>query len=287
MNFKGNLKRSLATSDKCKQNGKSILTSNESEKSDLADKLKPKSKDLSKSAAVDAKKPSSVDKGAKYEFRLEDHRPVPLAININNWALVLRNERQKEVLNIWMRKIAPSITVQSPVDGLSDGQLTSGYSPKGASSVPSWVPPVTRPFLQWPILDDFGELDPLDLDDRCQRFLRAFLLDLPVPISMSKEERARRPRQASAQRVIAKATVSVAGKNLAEVRDKIKADGKNACATEICDKFEELLRLFLPDQYVTDSGSDPIQLYWGAVYVINSGCDPIQLYWGAVYVITV
>ena len=231
--------------------------------------MKSKSKDLSESAAVDAEKLSSVEKGAKYEFRLEDHLPVPLAININNWALVLYNERQQEVLNVWMRQIAPSVTVQSPVDGISDRQLSSRYSQRGASSGPSRVPPVTRPFLQWPIVDDFGELDPLDLDDRCQRFLRAFLLDLPVPISMSKEERAKRPRQASAQRVTAKAIVSVAGKNLAEVRDKIEADGKNACATEICDKFEELLRLFLPGRYVADSESDPIRLYWGAVYVIT------------------
>lgn len=56
-------------------------------------------------------------------FWLEDDRPVPVAININNWASVLRNEQHKEVINIWMRKDVPSITVQAPVDHKSGGQL--------------------------------------------------------------------------------------------------------------------------------------------------------------------
>ena len=122
--------------------------------------------------------------------------------------------------------------------------------------------------MEWPIVDEFGEMDHLDLDDRCQRFLRAFVLDLPVPVVMSKEERARRPKQASAQRVAAKATIQIAGKTLAKVRKKIEANGNNTLATEICNKFEELLSLFLSAQYGIDSDSDPIQLYWGAVYVI-------------------
>lgn len=204
-------------------------------------------------------------KSVRYKFWLEDDCPVPVAININNWTSVLRDERHKEVLNIWMRKDVPSITVQSPVDHKTGGQTSFGYSKGAASS----VPPIVKPFLAWPILDEFGELDPLDLDDRCQRFLRAFVLDLPVPIIMTKGERARRPKQASAQRVAAKATVSIAGKTLTEVRNKIQADGNNAFAIEICDKFKELLRLFLPDQFGIESESDPIQLYWGAVYVIT------------------
>ena len=203
-------------------------------------------------------------KQVKYKFWLEDDRPVPLAIDINNWASVLSNERDKEVLNIWMRKDVPSITVQSPVDHISGRKLSFEQSEQGASSVPVMI----RPFLEWPIVDEFGESDPLDLDDRCQRFLRAFVLDLPVPVVMSKGERARRPKQASAQRVAAKANVRIVGKTLAEVRNKIEADGNNALAIEICDRFTELLRLFLPAQYGIDSDSDPIQLYWGAVYVI-------------------
>lgn len=240
----------------------------------LADKSK--SRDLGKASPVDTEKKNPKAKGistsgdkaqvksVRYKFWLEDDRPVPLAIDINNWALVLRNERDKEVLNIWMRKDVPSITVQSPVDHISGRQPSFGQSERGASSVPL----VTRPFLEWPIVDEFGELDPLDLDDRCQRFLRAFVLDLPVPVVMSKGERARRPKQASAQRVATKANVRIVGKTFAEVRNKIEANGNNPLAIEICEKFKGLLGLFLPARYGIDSDSDPIQLYWGAVYVI-------------------
>lgn len=198
-------------------------------------------------------------------FWLEDDRPVPVAININNLASVLRNEQHKEVINIWMRKDVPSITVQAPVDHKSGGQLKHGHVEGSASS----SPPVTKPFLAWPVVDEFGEWDPLDLDDRCQRFLRAIVLDLPVPIIMSKEERARRPKQASAQRVAAKARISIPDKTFAEVRNEIEADGNDALAVEIRDKFKDLLGFFLPDSYGINSGSEPMRLYWGAVYVIT------------------
>ena len=234
---------------------------------------------MGKSSPVDTEKRSPINQGVsklgdkaqvksvRYKFWYEDDRSVPVAININinNWALVLSKERHKEVLDIWMRKDVPSITVQSPVDHRSDGQMSFGRSEGGWSS----VPPVTKPFLAWPIVDEFGELDPLDLDDRCQRFLRAFHLDLPVPIVMSKEERAKRPKQASAQRVAAKATIPIAGKTLAEARNEIEADGDDAFGIEIFDKFKELLRLFLPDPYGINSESDPIRLYWGSVCVIT------------------
>ena len=203
-------------------------------------------------------------KPVQYRFWYEDDRPEPVAININNWASVLRNGRHKEVLNIWMRKDVPSITVQSPTDHKLGAYMSTGQSDgEGAR-----VPPVTLPFLAWQIVDEFGELDPLDLDDRFERFLRAFILDLPVPVNMSKEERARRPKQASVQRVAAKASISIAGKTFAEARSKIEADGNDAFAIELSEKFKELLGLFLPESHAIDSESDPIRLYWGAVSVI-------------------
>ncbi|CAD6592999.1 MAG: hypothetical protein ASARMPRED_006874 [Alectoria sarmentosa] len=273
------IKRSIADQDNRKPTQKGNLTSNDEGKAHLADKSKLNSRDLGKSSPVDTEKRSPINQGVsklgdkaqvksvRYKFWYEDDRSVPVAININinNWALVLSKERHKEVLDIWMRKDVPSITVQSPVDHRSDGQMSFGRSEGGWSS----VPPVTKPFLAWPIVDEFGELDPLDLDDRCQRFLRAFHLDLPVPIVMSKEERAKRPKQASAQRVAAKATIPIAGKTLAEARNEIEADGDDAFGIEIFDKFKELLRLFLPDPYGINSESDPIRLYWGSVCVIT------------------
>lgn len=236
---------------------------------------KPKSRDSGKPSAVDTEKKSPAGRGVsapgdkahakpvKYKFWHEDDRPVPVAININNWASVLRNGGHKEVLNIWMRKDVPSITVQS-TDHNSGGQLSSGQFEGGQAHVPS----VTKPFLMWPIVDEFGEVDPLDPDDRCERFLRAFVLDLPVPVVMSREERARRPKQASAQRIVAKSSISISGRTLAEVRNEIKEDGENAIATEICNNFSRLLGFFLPASYGIDFTSDPIRLYWGAVSVI-------------------
>ena len=184
-----------------------------------------------------------------------------MAITINNWASILRNGRHKEVLNIWMRQEVPSITLQPTVNHQLDGQLDTGQSGEKRVRVPF----VIKPFLAWPIVDEFGEVDNLPLDDRYERFLRAFVLDLPVPVNMSREERARRPKQASVQRVAAKASISITGKTLIEVRSEIKAAGDNAFATEICDKFSRLLDFFLPDNFA----SDPIRLYWGAVSVIT------------------
>lgn len=251
--------------------------SNDEGKANLANEATSKSRDLNKPSPVGKEKTSPANKGisiagdgaqvksVKYRFWLEDDLPVPVAININNWVSVLRDERQTEVLNIWMRKDVPSIAVQSPVHHESGGQASFGHSEGDASS----VPPVIKPFLAWPVVDEFGELDPLDLDGRCQRFLRAFVLDLPVPTIMSKEERARRPKQASALRVAPKATVLIDGKTLAELQNQIEVDGNDAFTIEICDKFKKILQLFLPDPYGVDSKSDQIRLYWGAVYVIT------------------
>ena len=207
----------------------------------------------------------SIDAGhaktAKYKFWYEDERPAPVAININNWASVLRSGHHKEVLNVWMRNEVPPTTVQINMDNVLRGQSNSVQTESIDDSVPSMI----KPFLTWPIVDEFGESDPLDLDDRCERFLRAFVLDLPVPVIMSRDERARRPKQASAQRVAAKASISIDGKTLTEVRSEIKADGQHPLAGEICDKFETVLGLFLPASYGTSFVSDPLRLYWGAV----------------------
>ena len=186
---------------------------------------------------------------------------MPVAITIDNWASILHNGRHKEVLNIWMRKEVPSITVQPTVNNQSGGQLNTGQSGEERAHAPL----VIKPFLTWPIVDEFGELDDLPLDDRYKRFLRAFVLDLPVPVIMSREERARRPKQASVQRVAAKASISITGKTRDEVRREIKPDGDNPFAIEIRDKFGKLLDFFLPDDFASDS----IQLYWGAVSEIT------------------
>ena len=251
------------------------ITSDSEAKANRADKLK--SRDISKAGPVDKeqKNPTSKRlsvssdagqaKSVKYKFWYEDERPVPIAININNWASVLRSGRHKEILNVWMRKEVPSITVQSKSDNILRGQPNPVQTESGGASVPS----MTKPFLTWPIVDEFGELDPLDLDDRCERFLRAFVLDLPVPVIMSRDERARRPKQASAQRVAAKVSISIDGKTLTEVRNEIKADGDSAWAIEICDKFDRLLGFFLPTSYGTTFVSEPLRLYWGAVSVIT------------------
>ena len=160
-----------------------------------------------------------------------------------------------------MRQEIPSITVQPTVNHQSDGQLNTGQSGEERVRLPF----VIKPFLAWPIIDEFGELDDLPPDDRYERFLRAFVLDLPVRVTMSREERARRPKQASMQRIAAKASIDITGKTRDEVRSETEANGDNTFAIEIRDKFSILLDFFLPDEFA----SDPIRLYWGAVSVIT------------------
>ena len=159
-----------------------------------------------------------------------------------------------------MRKEVPSITVQPTVNHQLGGQLNTRQSEEERLRVPF----VIKPFLTWPIVDEFGEIDDLALDDRYERFLRAFVLDLPVPVVMSREERARRPKQASVKRVAAEASIPISGKTRDEVWSEINLDGDNPFAIEIRDKFSILLDFFLPDYFASDS----IRLYWGAVSVI-------------------
>ena len=271
----GEPKRSVIDGGVQKPSERDNLTSDNEAKANRADKLK--SRDISKAGAVDKEqrippsKRSSMSsdaghaKTAKYKFWYEDECPVPVAISINNWASVLRSGRHKEVLNVWMREDSTSTTVQLTMDNILRGPSNPVETERGDASVPSLI----KPFLTWPIVDEFGESDPLDVDDRCERFLRAFVLDLPVPVIMSRDERAKRPKQASKQRVAAKASISIDGKTLTEVRSEIKADGDDPLAVEICDKFERVLGFFLPASYGTKFVSDSLRLYWGAVSVIT------------------
>ena len=261
-----------------KPSERDTLISDSEAKANRADMLK--SRDMGKASAVEKEPNVSTSKrlsmssdagqvkSAKYKFWYQDEHSVPVAININNWASVIRSGRHKEVLNVWMRKDVPSevpsITLQSTTDTILRGQPKPVQTEIGRACSPI----MTKPFLMWPIVDEFGEWDSLDLDDRCERFLRAFVLDLPVPVIMSRDERARRPKQASAQRVAAKAPISINGKTNIEVRSEIKANGNDSLAIDIYDKFDRLLGFFLPASYGTKFVSDPLRLYWGAVSVI-------------------
>ena len=120
--FKGSLADQGARQPAVKGN----ITSKDEGKANIADSSG--SRDLGKPGPVDAEKTSSTKKDhsilgdkaqwrpTKYRFWLEDDRPEPLPINIDNWNSVLRSERHKEVLNIWMRKDVPLIKVRSPGD---------------------------------------------------------------------------------------------------------------------------------------------------------------------------
>ena len=161
-----------------------------------------------------------------------------------------------------MRKDIPQIKVQSAEESQSQGAGPPHQAPDiSFSKDPSSH--MVLPFLAWPVQDEFGEPDPLSTTERVDTFLRAIYIDLPTGDVMSVQERAMRPKLASAQRIAAKGRTEISTKTSAEVRSKWLAAGATGAESEMFRNFELVLLLFLPEP--DKANSVPLELYWGAV----------------------
>ena len=210
-------------------------------------------------------------KHRNYRFWLQEEH-----ITIDNWNSVLQNAQSAEMIVLELKKDIPKTNVRSAEE--VDSHHSIGKDPSSKMLLdetpknPDLVPPKFSPFLTWPVLDEFGEPDTLPVTDRVGKFLRAIYVTLPTGDTMSMQERVVRPKLASEKHVGAKQSIPIAGKNPAQIRDQLQAvvapefrDSKDF-ASAMFRKFEEILRLFLPDPHIVNSA--PINLYWGAVYEI-------------------
>lgn len=217
------------------------------------------------------------------EYIKGDEKPQPMdypikiddeTVTIQNWASVLERFRFCETLDLWMQKIIPEIRVQTTEEEAypDDSSTSAEFKVNTPETLASLG--IVKPFLAWPVLDEFGERDELSLTDRVDKFLRAIYIALPTGDVMSTQERAMQPKLATAQRIGVKGSTVIAQQSPEKIRahlagissNSIGSNGSHLFASEVFLQFETILVLFLPDPYKADSA--PIGLYWGAVFEI-------------------
>lgn len=212
-------------------------------------------------------------KPIEYPIKLDEEK-----VTIQNWASVLERSRFSETLDLWMKKDIPEIRFQPTEESTEEGEhpAESYASTDSTVDLPETLASlnIVTPFLAWPVLDEYGEPDELSLPDRVDKFLRAIYIALPAGGVMSTQERAMRPKLATAQRIGAKESTVIVPQSPDKIRkylasispDKTGSNDSYLFASEVFEQFEMILTLFLPDPYKTTSA--PIGLYWGAVYEI-------------------
>ena len=189
-------------------------------------------------------------------------------ITFANWASIVEAARDKEVLTLRMQPTMPRTRMHSAVIcGHVDSTVGAKDSNKPAFGTP--LARVITPFLQWPMLDEFGDREnsPTTVS-RVSKFLRAIELHLPIKNRMTAQERARRPQHASERRSQEKSTVHITPKNL----ESLQADTGAVCQTFevaklLLERSVELLGLFI-DVEMLNSQCKALEIYWGAVYQI-------------------
>jgi hypothetical protein len=183
-------------------------------------------------------------------------------VTIDNWASMLCKFRSFETLDLWMRKDIPQIKVQSAEASQSLGERPP-HQAHGANFLKDQCSHMVTPFLGWPVIDEFGEPDPLPPTERADKFLRAIYINLPTGDVMSVQERAMRPKLASAQRIAAKGRTEISQKTSVEVRRRWTTTGEEGISLELFRYFELILIFFLPEPEKANSA--PLETYWGAV----------------------
>lgn len=190
-------------------------------------------------------------------------------ITLHNWASIISAARYKEMLTLRMQRDTPIIKMH-PGRGKDQGDTsvpaeTIGDNVSGIS--------VTTPFLQWPVLDEFGEKDALSIDDRVKKFLRAIQLHLPVRNKMTVRERARRPQDASERRSQEQTVVEFKVITLKQLKGHTKnVFAKPATANSLIDTSKELLTLFISSELEEklERECEAFKIFWGTVHHLLS-----------------
>ena len=164
-------------------------------------------------------------------------------ITIGNWASLLRYSQSDEIVDIWMRKVLPTIHVQQPEEDnirIPTRQPTFGAAETDDSDKNN-IPIVTA-FLAWDILDEFGEADQISISTRVSRFLKAIY-----------------------ERLTAEAHLQVVGASQEQVRDYVSEQNDDLVSVLWSD-FQLIFGFYVPEG--PHFASRPIEMYWGAVYEI-------------------
>lgn len=219
----------------------------------------------------------------EYPLYVGQHR-----LSGRTWASVQRSANG-DILELWMETPKPPEVKLNNADGESGSEAGP---PSGAEDEPLAEErctshatsavfkkldevPIVRPFLEWRVLDDFGETGGCRVDQQASRFLNAIYWSLPA--ICSPEESDPGPQSASGKRTV---------KSPGNSRPKISIQGKSR---------QDVDDLAFERSYDKEGSSVEQDLYRESsrllAYFVSKRCDkdaaPIRLYWGLVHKLTV
>ena len=239
-----------------------------------------------------------VKKNSKAEVKQYDPHEYKLEIGghiIDNrtWPAV-QQSANGEVLEIWMRTPKRRVLkVSVKMDGESD---SPGVEPTDDERLPEDVDPpdlvpvndyktlpsvpIVSAFLEWKILDEFGEPDNCPITEKLNRFLNAIYRSL-LAVCVSNTSKSSKlstasPKLREGPRVGARAKIMVDGKFSGDVDNLVYRlmSSCNADDTTVEQRlsweYKKLFKMFIPGAH--DRKSLPIRTFWGAVYEIMVGC---------------
>ena len=131
--------------------------------------------------------------------------------------------------------------------------------------------PIVKPFLEWRVLDDFGETDGCQVDQQANRFLNAIYWSLPAICSHKESDPG--PQSASGKRTVelpgnSRPKISIQGKSRQDADglafERSYGKGGSSVEQDLYRESRRLLAYFVSKQY--DKDAAPIRLYWGLVH---------------------
>ncbi|KAL9027900.1 MAG: hypothetical protein Q9196_003646 [Gyalolechia fulgens] len=179
------------------------------------------------------------------------------------WASV-QQSANGDILELWMETPKPPKVKLNNTDGQSGSEAGQ---PSGAEDEPlaeerrmSHVTsavfknldkvPIVRPFFEWRVLDDFGEMDGCRVDKQASRFLNAIYSSLPATCSPEASDAG--PPSASE------------GRSREDAQELALETARSSVERDLYWESRRLLGYFVSKHY--DKDAAPIRLYWGLVH---------------------
>ena len=200
-------------------------------------------------------------------------------LNERTWASVLRSA-DGEILKLWMENpyeavndagsYSDSEKQVSEIDGDSWSEAENTPYPSSSSFTPLNPVPVVKPFLAWPVVDDFGETNKSSEHVRIKRFLNLIYGSLPATCRQTHTVQGTQvatggnsPRSGRDT----KGVICISGSRREDAEDfrYNEPHDESACCIEreMLQESNTLLTYFIPEKY--EENFEPIQLFWGAV----------------------
>ena len=212
---------------------------------------------------LDADNPSETKANpADYHFWREEDG---LQITFSNWGEVLRGGRHREMLSIRLQKYVPKLAVL----GLTGSHPPSESSVQKRNNSPSdfQVSAVEPPaFLEWKMLDEFGNEEKSSRADRIAKFLRAIHLKLPVQVELTLRERSKRPQDMSERHANEAEILSIRQFTYDELYSHLESSKIGLLGGRLLEKTKVLLSMYLPKDVANGITFETIRLLWGAVF---------------------